>query len=382
MQNNIDMQCHLCQSKAIFLFDSFASLGRATSDCKPWSKGGKLCICNDCCMVQKIIDLAWREEATYIYKHYELYHQSMDGKEQPVFNSETGSSLPRSEAVLKYLHSMINLKDNGYAIDIGCGVGNMLKSMAKTCPTMKLFGLEPNAHKQSELENINNVVEIYTELNQLQTTFDLITMVHVLEHIDAPAEMLKRLKSCMAPDGYLLIAVPDYTTNPFDLIIADHASHFSVETLSYLLFQSGFELIDMSTNVVNKEILLLCKASTHKTDANRPIYHAPLVQKQLDWMASVVEAATVTAQKSGPFGIFGTSIAANWIYGELSNKIDFFVDEDVDRVGQLYHGRPVYSVYDIPKDSHTFICLQPNVVKNIMNRISSRDYYLYATPNF
>ena len=61
------------------------------------------------------------------------------------------------------------------------------------------------------------------------------TMIHVLEHIESPFEFLEKLKTHINYDGHLIIAVPDYITNPFDLIIADHASHFSLNTLQNLL---------------------------------------------------------------------------------------------------------------------------------------------------
>jgi 2-polyprenyl-3-methyl-5-hydroxy-6-metoxy-1,4-benzoquinol methylase len=379
-----NLQCHLCESPHLTTFHTFENLGRATSDCKPWPNSGKLGICVDCHTVQKVINDFWREESADIYANYELYHQSPNAKEQPVFNSITGISKPRSMAVLDYIQGLTKLSDNAKILDIGCGVGNMLKSLSQVFDNAQLYGFEPNAHKKLDLEKITNVKKIYTKIEGLADNhFDVMTMIHVLEHIESPVSFLKKLKNHITPAGYLIIAVPDYTQNPFDLIIADHASHFSMTTLKNLLVKSGFDVIDISDETISKEIVAICKIKTEDKPsecANNLSENHIFVQKQLDWLVESINTAKKVAQSSRPFGIFGTSIAANWIYGELSEFIDFFVDEDLDRVGQLYHQKPVYSLNHVPQSSHVFVCLQPSIVKKVMNRITSSKYFLYATP--
>lgn len=370
------------------LFPEFSQLSRATSDCKPWPGMGKLSMCSACHTVQKVTDVAWRIEASLIYASYELYHQSPDGKEQPVFNSITGVPTPRSAAVLDYAQTVINLKENGRIIDIGCGVGNTLKSLSQACATAQLYGFEPNAHKREALEKLKNVQTIYTDIARFdEQKFDVMTMIHVLEHIESPLEFLEKLKNHIRLEGHLIIAVPDYTTNPFDLIIADHASHFSLNTLQHLLEKSGFDVVSISNTIINKEIVAVCRV-THNHKDEMDVMNLSsnadesLVQKQLDWLAETAFTAEKIAKSCRPFGVFGTSIAANWLYGALADYIDFFVDEDLDRVGTLYHKKPVYAVNQIPQASHVFVCLQPGIVNKVIERISSSDYAVYATPVF
>ena len=54
--------------------------------------------------------------------------------------------------------------------------------------------------------------------------FDLVTMVHVLEHVTGPAAFLRKVRQRLAPGGFVAIEVPDHATNPFDLLIEDRAS--------------------------------------------------------------------------------------------------------------------------------------------------------------
>lgn len=384
MNINTALACHICNSTTIKIFDSFSDLGRATSDCTPWPKGGQLAICSECSIVQKIVDPQWRTEVQAIYAKYNLFHQSATNNEQPVFDSITGKSAPRSEVILNYAQSIINLDTKLSIMDIGCGIGNTLRSIGKQFSSAKLYGFEPNPRDMKALQAIPNIANIYTDPDQFkEKSFDLVTMIHVLEHIDNPIPVMQNLRSAVGKDGYLVIGVPNYKTNPFDLIIADHAAHYTLDTLENLLKSSGFEVLAISDTVINKELVAVCKASEIQSSCLSKSEYDPLfVQRQIDWMTNIVTEAKIIASKSRPFGIFGTSIAANWIYGILDSQIDFFVDEDKDRTERLYHNKPVYHTSNIPQNSHTLVCLQPNVVDKIIARIATPQFFLHPTPSF
>jgi len=47
------------------------------------------------------------------------------------------------------------------------------------------------------------------------------------------------------------------------------------------------------------------------------------------------------------FGIFGTSVAAMWLFGQLGDAVSFFVDEDTSRQGTELYGKPVFHPKDV-----------------------------------
>jgi len=384
MYSESNIKCHICNSNNIFLFETYPELGRVTSDCKPWPTGGKLGICSDCCIVQKVIDAHWRAEIQNIYSNYKLFHQSKDQKEQPVFNCSTGESAPRSNVIINYANSKISINEDFHIIDIGCGVGNTLKSLGKIFCDAKLYGFEPYVSDIQTLKDIKNVIEVYTDSNQFSNQkFDLMTMFHVLEHIEAPKEVLQNLTSTISISGHLVIAVPDYQANPFDLTIADHASHFSIDSLSALIESSGWDIVDITSDVINKEILAICKVSvSNNKSQNKAKNHQKLVEKQISWMHKTASKAYQLSSQVQPFGIFGTSIAANWLYGVLNDKVNFFVDEDPDRANRIFHNKPVYHTSNIPAGSHIFVCLQPGVAEEITDRLNTDCYFLYTPPTY
>ena len=79
--------------------------------------------------------------------------------------------------------------------------------------------------------------------------FDCITLWHSLEHFLDPRQALLDLHPLLAPNGTLLIAVPNaygsqarlFGTNWLALDVPRHLHHFSSQSLQLLLTQTGFK---------------------------------------------------------------------------------------------------------------------------------------------
>jgi hypothetical protein len=187
--------------------------------------------------------------------------------------------------------------------------------------------------------------------------------------------MLATLRSKLTPTGLLLIQTPDATRNPFDLIVADHSIHFSPDTLATLVRRTGFDLVSLSTEWVSKELSLVAGHAGARTTGEREIdvEHdtdaLPATLARLEWLRQVAHEARRLAQRPS-FGIFGTSIAGAWLFGELGGAVDFFVDEDESRVGRSYMGRPIYAPRDVPETSEVFLGLATAVADGIYRRLS------------
>jgi hypothetical protein len=72
----------------------------------------------------------------------------------------------------------------------------------------------------------------------------------------------------------------------------------------------------------------------------------------------------------GPVGLFGTSIAGTWLAAEAGDAVAFFVDEDPNRVGRSYLGKPVHAPADVPAGSRVFVGLPPAVAAGICTRLA------------
>ncbi len=353
----------------------FGALPRITSDCRPYSVGGSLYVCLSCGGVQKLPDERWLREISDIYAGYEAYYQS-GGEEQIVFDRTTGTPRRRSDLLLSRLAENATLPTHGRALDVGCGNGATLAAMNAVLANWTFSGYEIGDGALPRLACIPRFESLHTgSLDAIGQRFDLVTMIHSLEHFSSPASTLSQLLPIVG-SGQLFIEVCNVEENPFDILVADHLMHFSPATLTKLLHRSGFETICLATDWVAKEISLLARvqdsqvADTSTISSDPDQTYARLVG-YVSWLQQLRKLALITADGKQPFGLFGTSIAATWLAPQLVDKITFFVDEDVNRIGRKHLGIPVISPVDIPRDAKVLLALAPKIASIISKRLDS-----------
>lgn len=380
---NTRCRCHICDGETVALMPGYEGFRRVTSDCQPWPAGGRLGICQTCGCVQKIIDPQWESEVGEIYQAYAVYHQS-SGAEQSVFDENSGTASPRSARLLSRLQQQINLPEKGRLLDVGCANGTLLRSFNKMAPQWTLVGTELNDKYRAIVENIDQVEAFFTCFpDQVPGKFNLITMLHVLEHIPAPVEFLTKLSEKLDHDGWLFLEIPNYRQNPFDLLISDHCTHFTDMTIMEILCRAGYEVLIISNDWVPKELSVVARKMRHPEPAKEltGLPASDSIRKCLQWLEAVRNTAR-NLGSTGPFGIFGTSIAATWLLSELNDQVSFFVDEDPQRVGKMFWGHPIYHPVQIPQGSKVFIALPYNLSKSIWQRLrkSQENMELYLPP--
>lgn len=371
--------CRVCGSFALREVADYSELYRVTSDCKPFDPGGRLVICQECGAVQKPSDQKWLDETSDIYANYSAYFQS-DGIEQAVFDANSGEPSLRSEVVLDKMSTLIEIPKSGDLIDIGCGSGAFLASFSGKIDGWNLFGQDLTENHLSHLKSIYNFQKLYTcDIQEITKKFDLVSMVHVLEHIPNPVSALKTAKKLLKPNGAILIQVPNCRITPLDLLVADHASHFTIRDFKQMLAHAGLNALTISDQWVTKELSIVAVASDfdelsiEQTPPDQITETNAFVEKQVAWLKSTVEIAKREADQKEAFGIFGTSVAAIWLYGQLGKKIAYFVDEDENRIGKSLHGLPVYDPRDVPKNGTVFLALIPSVAKMVAAKMEKHD---------
>ena len=378
-----DIRCHVCADPAVDIVPGYELFRRVTSDCKPWPPDGQLGVCRACGCVQKVIDRVWQAEVEKIYETYVIYHQG-NGAEQSVFEEDSGRASSRSARLLERLHTHIQLPETGRLLDVGCGNGALLRPFGRLAPLWFLAGTELNDKYRLVVESIARVEALYTcAPDQVPGTFDLITMLHVLEHIPAPRDFLTRLWDKLKFGGLLVIEIPDYQQNPFDLLIADHCTHFTVATATELIRSAGYEVISVATDWVPKELTVVARKIEHQQKNRTQVsasYSFDSIARSLQWLESVVTAAREFSTVDS-FGLFGTSIAATWLFSELENVVSFFVDEDPHRAGKMYMGHPIYHPQEVPSGSHVFIVLPTRFAETVWHRITKSGVTYHLPPS-
>lgn len=364
----VNSQCHICHSREIILFNDFSKLYRVTSDCKPWKQGGTLSLCNHCHTLQKPVNSMFEAEIDEIYNNYSIYYQS-NGKEQNIFDQQQGISQSRSEYILKHLLQNNTISKQGNLLDVGCGNGTFLSAFYQHFPLWSLSGFEPNESTKKSIEMISPQTRFYSgSLDVINEKFDIITMIHSLEHIPDPAQVLSKLKNMLNSNGILLIVVPNYLKNPFDLIIADHCSHFSINSLSRLLGNCGFSFLTNNVQAQDKELLIIAKHFSNQSSITlQNDLSGDEIKQQVQWLQTVEKNFLSLGNTN--LGVFGTSIAANWLLAINPHIIDFFVDEDTNRIGKFLNDKIILKPKDIPVDANIFLPFPTDIAKLIYQRL-------------
>jgi SAM-dependent methyltransferase len=139
-------------------------------------------------------------------------------------------------------------------LDIGCDVGYLLE-IAKGDGFKELYGIElVEAAAAAAEKNIGAIVnrEFYEEVEFPEKYFDLITLVHVVDHLVDPMITLKRAFLQLREGGVVLAVVHNVRTvmsfllgeryPPFNMY---HHYFFSRKTLQKLFEKAGYEVMQV-----------------------------------------------------------------------------------------------------------------------------------------
>jgi SAM-dependent methyltransferase len=138
-------------------------------------------------------------------------------------------------------------------IDIGCGSGRYLHAMAaRGLAKQDIRGLELDRSVVDRLVAQGFAVECARaeDAQVPNDSIDLATMFHVVEHVDAPDRVVRRIASWLAPGGVLAIETPNLDALDRRLFavrywggyhIPRHWHLFTASTLGRLLKDAGLE---------------------------------------------------------------------------------------------------------------------------------------------
>ena len=371
--------CHLCGG-VLAPVEGAAALLRVTSDCRPWPAGGALAVCRACATLQTPVDAAWRDEAAALYADYAVYAQA-GGAEQRVFAPGDGAAQARSDRLVSALCAEFDLPETGRLLDFGCGNGAFLAAFGRARPGWRLTGLDQCAVHRAAILALPGVEAFLTEPPAPGAApFDLVAMIHSLEHLPDPAGALRETARLLAPGGRLFLETPDIATSPFDLVIADHVSHFTAATLTAVVRRAGLHPLAPPAGWVAKELALVAAAGAAaggELAPADPAREGRRARALLDWLTAVLAAA----RAAGPgLAVFGTSISGTWLAHALADQVALFIDEDVNRIGRHHLGRPIVAPDAVPPGQRVVLPFPPAVAAGLAARLAPRGWDLLSPP--
>ena len=144
------------------------------------------------------------------------------------------------------------LKKSGRILDIGCGRGEFLLKMHKA--GWKVYGNDISKDAcdyiriELHLKNLYNGEPL--SLNLPKNYFDVITLWHVLEHLEKPRETLEKINKLLKDNGTLVIECPNFSSIQRiffkdkwqALELPQHIYQFTPKIITKMLKLTGFEI--------------------------------------------------------------------------------------------------------------------------------------------
>jgi len=184
--------------------------------------------------------LVWRENFDLEKDYYEkgvvvLGEEKMEARRR--------NCLDRMRIIKKW----INL-DN--LCDIGCGEGSFIKELKKG-GYKNVIGIDPSleaikfALGSGEEVFLGNLDEALSLIKDKK--IEVITMFHVIEHLENPLESVEKIRKVLPDRGCLIIETPDFqsfsllvSNFKYSLINPEHLFYFNEFNLKKLLQKAGF----------------------------------------------------------------------------------------------------------------------------------------------
>jgi 2-polyprenyl-3-methyl-5-hydroxy-6-metoxy-1,4-benzoquinol methylase len=135
-------------------------------------------------------------------------------------------------------------------LDCGAGEGHLVHALRAL--GVHASGVEPSAAGRAAARRRYGF-ELHARISELSGPFDLVTLIHVLEHVTNPVAMLRELPPRLRPNGVLFIEVPHAGSVDMwrprrrreILDLPFHLYHFVPSTLCRIVEQAGLHVVEV-----------------------------------------------------------------------------------------------------------------------------------------
>jgi 2-polyprenyl-3-methyl-5-hydroxy-6-metoxy-1,4-benzoquinol methylase len=147
------------------------------------------------------------------------------------------------------IHRWNFVQKPGKLLDVGCWTGFFMKALEKR--GWKTAGVEPvDAAAQWGRQNLKLDIRsaVFEKADFQAESFDMITLMHTLEHLPDPDAALERANKLLRPGGVIALETPNADCLAARILgrrwrqfISRHVAFFTPVTIARLLKRHGFE---------------------------------------------------------------------------------------------------------------------------------------------
>ena len=244
-------QCYICNSpKTAKLFSSFNVHGR-----KIINEDEKFDIfkCQKCGVVFLNSDKKINYSQYYGENYYCNSGESFSKFMQLLIKiSEDFSFTRKEQLILKYFK---NYKSKIAILDIGCGEGKFLLNLDKNKFIKKGIEINKDACRSCKKRSLSVLNKDFLKIEFNSEKYEVITLWHVLEHLDNPRAVLEKINRILKPNGILVISTPNIGSVGFKIgksrwFHIDSPRHrflYNKKSLKFLLNKEEFEIMEVKS---------------------------------------------------------------------------------------------------------------------------------------
>jgi len=153
---------------------------------------------------------------------------------------------------------------DGSALELGCYKGEFTCLLQQRFNEITVVEASEALINEAKLRVNGEVLFLHSTFEQVelrQGAFDSAFLIHTLEHLDNPVEVLQRIRSWLSPAGRLFVAVPNANAISRQLAVKmglvdynaavtkgeydhGHRDTYALDTLEYVLRQSGLQIVE------------------------------------------------------------------------------------------------------------------------------------------
>ena len=311
---------------------------------------------------------------------YDRYYREISKYADPRLSSGAGASPEDTRRLADTARAIRDFtgSTNESILDIGCGAGGLLDSLA-TLGFTNLFGMDPAPACAAEVARRGHRGIVGTlDSHPLgdDRLFDGIVLSHVLEHVREVPAALASVRRLLAADGWLYVEVPDAARYgecliaPYQDFNLEHINHFSAGSLRNLLAAHGWLVAHEATKTLDlghgrgypAVYAFARRASPADLEPDLTARHALAAYVTASARSmQAIEPILASEIQAGPIVVWGAGQFTMRLLGETSlggAAIAAFVDSNPIHHGRTLAGRPILA----PSELHGRVTAATRIV--------------------
>ncbi|WP_082537467.1 MULTISPECIES: class I SAM-dependent methyltransferase [unclassified Aureimonas] len=274
-------------------------------------------------------------------------------------------------------------------LDVGCGSGSLLNSLARHLPGGRLVGVEAATQLAAAASRRGlTIIESFAEDLPLPSKpFDLVCSVNVIEHTHDPAKFLWSLSRQATEDGYVAVVCPRADRPNLELVFQDHIFGLTHQALLRLGQDVGLTLIRYSPTPEEDGDFQLCLFSRKSNGAIQPSLtvdpssmHRNRVAYLREWQK--LDNFLMSQIDGNPLPCFGAGEVAALMRAYAPRAWSYVAEllvDDPATAWRLDRSARVYKRPDAP--SPLLIAVHPSRQRMVANRVEGDDYRAICWPD-